>query len=259
MSEACRHKDLVLGNPGIILFLVCVISTNIIPIWSFTSARFQILFLCSCVTGRGILTVTYLDKRNESNREYAVIAGLNVWDFVVNSKEIFYMSYGCGESFGNAISWLAVRNEVNRNITLHSPATCRERQGDDNILKYISNIRIYNHTFSLIIPSLLLVWIVSCLVFIPSHWHCSIIIWKVLSLCCKVASNKTLVQPFMRVRGTIGQRTGTAAAWNSSTSSMGLVQSPYGSTKSCRMTSWNNQYGWTTTAQTMYGNMVRFH
>ena len=119
-----------------------------------------------------------------------------------------------------------------------------------------STITYKNHTFSLLS---LLVWVFSCLVFSPLHWHCSIIISKVLSLCCKVASNKTLVQPFMRARGTIGQRTGTAAAWNSSTSSMGLVQSLYGSTKSCRMTSWSNQYGWITTAQTMYGNMVRFH
>ena len=135
VSAACRHKDLVLGNPGIILFLVCAISTNtftVIPIWSFTSALFQILFLCSCATGRGILTVTYLDKGNETNSEYAVIAGLNVLDFVVNTEEIIYMSYGCGDSLGNAISWLAVRNEVNRNITLHSPATCRERQGDNS-------------------------------------------------------------------------------------------------------------------------------
>ena len=93
------------------------------------------LFFRSFDTGRGILTVTYSDKGNETNHEYAVIAGLNVWDFVVNTEEIVYMSYGCGESLGNVISWLAVRNEVNGNITLHSPATCREHTGKDNYNK----------------------------------------------------------------------------------------------------------------------------
>ena len=93
------------------------------------------LFFRSFDTGRGILTVTYSDKGNGANREYVVIAGLNVWDFVVNTEEIFYMSYGCSERLGNVISWLAVRNEVNGNITLHSLATCREHTGKENYNK----------------------------------------------------------------------------------------------------------------------------
>ena len=91
-------------------------------------ACFQIPFFHSFDTGRGILTITY----SQANSEYAVISNFNVWDFVVNTEEIIYMSYGCSERFGNAISWLAVRHEVNGNITLHSPAICREHTGEDN-------------------------------------------------------------------------------------------------------------------------------
>ena len=103
----------------------------VIPFLRIPRARFQITFSSFLCTGRGIFTVTYLNEGNETNRKSAVIAGLNVWDFVVNTEEIIYMSYGCSESFGNAISWLGVRNGVHGNITLHSPATCKERQGED--------------------------------------------------------------------------------------------------------------------------------
>ena len=123
------------------------------------------LFLRSFDTGRGILTVTYSDKGNEGNHEYAVIAGLNVWDFVVNTEEIVYMSYGCSVSLGNVISWLAVRNEVNGNITLHSPATCREHTGED----YYNTLATFLYIKSIFVRILLLVLVVGCLVFIPLH------------------------------------------------------------------------------------------
>ena len=123
------------------------------------------LFLRSFDTGRGNLTVTYSDKGNEGNHEYAVIAGLNVWDFVVNTEEIVYMSYGCSESLGNVISWLTVRNEVNGNITLHSPATCREHTGED----YYNTLATFLYIKSIFVRILLLVLVVGCLVFIPLH------------------------------------------------------------------------------------------
>ena len=123
------------------------------------------LFLRSFDTGRGILTVTYSDKGNGANREYVVIAGLNVWDFVVNTEEIFYMSYGCSERLGNVISWLAVRNEVNGNITLHSPTTCREHTGED----YYNTLATFLYIKSIFVRILLLVLVVGCLVFIPLH------------------------------------------------------------------------------------------
>ena len=123
------------------------------------------LFLRSFDTGRGILTVTYSDKGNEANHGYAVIAGLNVWDFVVNTEEIVYMSYGCSESLGNVISWLTVRNEVNGNITLHSPATCREHTGED----YYNKLATFLYIKSIFVRILLLVLVVGCLVFIPLH------------------------------------------------------------------------------------------
>ena len=123
------------------------------------------LFLRSFDTGRGNLTVTYSDKGNEGNHEYAVIAGLNVWDFVVNTEEIVYMSYGCSESLGNVISWLAVRNEVHGKITLHSPATCREHTGED----YFNKLATFLYIKSIFVRILLLVLVVGCLVFIPLH------------------------------------------------------------------------------------------
>ena len=126
------------------------------------------LFLRSFDTGRGILTVTYSDKGSEAHHEYAVIAGLNVWDFVVSTEEIVYMSYGCGERFGNAISWLAVRNEVNGNITLHSPATCREHTGKDNYNK-LPTILYIKYIYSVLFLIILLVLVVGCLIFIPLH------------------------------------------------------------------------------------------
>ena len=159
--------DLAYSNQDHLFARLCNFQVNItvIPFSNIPRARFQNPFFRYCATGRRILTVTYSNKGNQGNHEYAVIAGLNVWDFVLNTEEIFYMSYGCGESLGNVISWLAVRNEVHGKITLHSPATCREHTGED----YYNTLATFLYIKSIFVRILLLVLVVGCLVFIPLH------------------------------------------------------------------------------------------
>jgi hypothetical protein len=82
------------------------------------------------ITGEGLdirLTVGF--KLSEQSKTVAgTLGAFNIWNFIIDSKEVNRMSYSCDKKEGNLLSWSSFLKSDKTNI--RTPATCKDVKGN---------------------------------------------------------------------------------------------------------------------------------
>ena len=119
-----------------------------------THARRQVLYMATylfCLEGGGDLDLGFT-KARDVNGINGRISGLNVWDHVIESKEIRRMSLGCANETGNAESWKSLISATSlpySAILNQSDLSCQDREGNPCTSSSLILVCVNSRTWSL--------------------------------------------------------------------------------------------------------------